>query len=247
MARTPTDPAHPSGSTRDRKPSNFKRPPTAQEAVSAELRREILEGELPPGTQILQDRLAEQLGVSRVPVREALKILEGEGQISYEPHRGYFVTELDLKELREVYQIRNLLEAEAVRLAIPLMSSDDDDRMDQALRDTEDAGRRNDIVALTAANRRFHFAMIDPCGLTRLVRIIRQLWDATDPYRSVYFGESEHRGVVIREHRQIVKAVKTRDVDTVVELLAAHRAGTVASLQRLLDTASPAADDGRTS
>ena len=93
---------------------SFRRPPTAQEAVLAELRRAIAAGELRPGEQVLQDALAERFGVSRVPLREALKILEGEGQVTYRPHRGYFVAELDLDDLREVYRIRDLLETEAI-------------------------------------------------------------------------------------------------------------------------------------
>jgi len=87
------------------------RPPTAQEAVLAELRRFITTGRLRPGQQIVQDALAVQLGVSRVPLREALKILEGEGQVTYVAHRGYFVTELSLSDLLEVYRIREILEA----------------------------------------------------------------------------------------------------------------------------------------
>src|SRR4051812_14872406 len=171
----------------------FRRPPTAQEAVLAELRRSILEGDLEPGAQILQDRIAEQLGVSRVPVREALKMLEGEGQVSYAPHRGYFVTELDAAELMEVYEIREWLEAEAVTRALPHLGKDDFERMQEAVDDMEAAEERGDVVALTAANRRFHFALMEPCGMPRLVRIIRQLWDSTDPYRSVYFGSKQHR------------------------------------------------------
>ena len=212
----------------------FRRPQTAQEAVAAELRRSILEGERLPGTQIRQDRVAEQLGVSRVPVREALKILEGEGQISYAPHRGYFVTELDIEELIEVYEIRSILEAKAVQLAIPRFVPDDDERLESALMDTEAANQTDDILALTAANRRFHFALIEPCRMARLVRIIRQQWDATDPYRSLYFGDEKHRAAIDREHREIFRAVTARETDKVIELLEAHRAGTVASLNRLL-------------
>ena len=220
--------------TTERAEPKFHRPPTAQEAVSAELRRSILQGELAPGTQILQDRVAEQLGVSRVPVREALKMLEGEGQISYAPHRGYFVTELDISELLEVYQIRNILEAEAVSIAIPLLTAEDDERLEAAIADTERAAQEDDIIALTAANRRLHFAMMEPCGMPRLIRIVRQLWDSTDPYRSVYFGDAGHRVVVDREHRKILKAIRARETDKVIELLAEHRAGTVDSLRRLL-------------
>ncbi len=102
----------------DRDP--FSRPPTAQEAVLVELRKEIASGALRPGEQVLQEAIADRLGVSRVPLREALKILEGEGQVVYHPHRGYFVAELSVADLVEVYRIRDLLEAEAVEVGVGL-------------------------------------------------------------------------------------------------------------------------------
>jgi DNA-binding GntR family transcriptional regulator len=213
----------------------FRRPPTAQEAVLGELRRAILERELAPGAQILQDRIAEQLGVSRVPVREALKMLEGEGQVSYAPHRGYFVTELDAAELMEVYQIRDILEAEAVTRALPHLGDDDYERMEEAVDDMEAAEGDGDIVALTAANRRFHFALMEPCGMPRLLRIIRQLWDSTDPYRSVYFGHEQHRKTVRQEHRAILGAVRNRNADELVRELTEHRLHAVESLRTILD------------
>ena len=108
----------------------FRRPPTAQEAVLAELRRLITAGLLRPGQQIVQDALAVQFGVSRVPLREALKILEGEGQVTYVAHRGYFVTELSLSDLIEVYRIREILEAEAVSIAVPQMTAEDIHRLE---------------------------------------------------------------------------------------------------------------------
>ncbi|HVQ18393.1 MAG TPA: GntR family transcriptional regulator, partial [Actinomycetes bacterium] len=122
----------------------FRRPPTAQEAVLSELRRAIMTGELRPGEQVLQDALAEKFGVSRVPLREALKILEGEGQVTYQPHRGYFVAELDAVDLVEVYRIRDLLESEAARVAVPLLTAADLTRLADAAHDVDDAATRQD-------------------------------------------------------------------------------------------------------
>ncbi|WP_338090699.1 GntR family transcriptional regulator [Planosporangium thailandense] len=212
----------------------FKRPPTAQEAVLEELRRAILAGELKPGTQIVQDAFAERLGLSRVPVREALKILEGEGQVRYSPHHGYFVTELDVNELLEIYRIRELLESEAVRLSVPLLGDEDLARLEQAIEDMAEASGRKDIVALTAANRRFHFSLFEPSGMHRMVRLIRQLWDSSDPYRSLYFGEPVHRDAVDREHRQILKAARRRDSEGLVHLLDEHRSHAIDELKKIL-------------
>ena len=215
-------------------PKAFHKPMTAQEAVLKELRRRLLEGELRPGAQIVQDALAEELGVSRVPVREALRILEGEGQISYAPHRGYFVTELDFDELAEIYRLRHLLENEALAMGIPATTDEDVARMAQAIKDMDAASHAEDIVALTEANRRFHFTMFALSGMTRLVRILGQLWDASDPYRSLYFSDPKNIALMAREHEAIFKAVVARDPALVIRLMDEHRAHAVPALRRAL-------------
>jgi DNA-binding GntR family transcriptional regulator len=212
----------------------FRRPPTAQEAVLGELRRAILEGDFRPGSQILQDSVAERLGVSRVPVREALKILEGEGQVSYAPRRGYFVAELDYEELAEVYRIRELLEAEAISVGIKRISEEDLERMEEAIADMDRAAEEQDIVALTAANRRFHFAIMEPSQRPRLIRMIKQLWDTTDPYRSIYFAHGENRELVQKEHREIVDAARAQDTAKLTRLLATHRRNAIKGLRGVL-------------
>lgn len=214
--------------------SVFKRPPTAQEAVLAELRNLIATGQMRPGERIGQDSLALQLGVSRVPLREALKILEGEGQVTYLAHRGYFVALLSLSDLLEVYRIREILEAEAVRIAIPRMTGEDLARFEEAALDVECAADVIDMSAMTRANRRFHFTLIEACALPRLIRISRQLWDATEVYRSVYYTDELNRDRVIDEHRKLVEAVKARDVDQTLFMLDVHRQHAITALRPVL-------------
>jgi DNA-binding GntR family transcriptional regulator len=218
----------------------FRKPPTAQEAVLAELRRLIVTGRLRPGEQIVQDALAAELGVSRVPLREALKILEGEGQVRYVAHRGYFVTQLSLPDLLEVYRIREILEAEAVRVGLPQMTTEDVDRLTEAEREVQAAAAAADVAGMTQANRRFHFALIEACGLPRLVRILGLLWDATEVYRSVYFTEPGNRERVDAEHHELVAAVKAGDIARAVEVLDEHRRHAVAALRLLLEAVAPA-------
>jgi DNA-binding GntR family transcriptional regulator len=221
----------------------FQRPPTAQEAVLDEVRRFIATGRLRPGQKIIQDALAVELGVSRVPLREALKILEGEGQVTYAAHRGYFVTELSLSDLVEVYRIRELLEAEAVATAVPQMTAEDIDRLEEAERDVRAASDKADVIAMTSANRRFHFSIIEACALPRLVWLIRLLWDATEVYRSVYYNEETNRILVEAEHRALVKAVREGDVAAALSVLTEHREHAIATLRVVLaqaDDAEPA-------
>lgn len=213
----------------------FRRPPTAQEAVLAELRRAIGTGELAPGQQVLQDALAERYGVSRVPLREALKVLEAEGQVSYVPHRGYFVAELSLADLLEVYRLRELLEGEAVRVGVPRLTEEDLDRLAEAVAACEVSAADGDLGALTAANRRLHFDLLESCGMPRLVRLIRVLWDATDVYRSLYYGDETNRSVVEAEHRAVLAAARRRDAEATARLLHQHRVHAVERLRPVLE------------
>jgi DNA-binding GntR family transcriptional regulator len=201
----------------------YRRPPTAQEAVLAELRRAIASGELKPGQSIAQATLAERLGVSRVPVREALKILQGEGQVEYQPHHGYSVTHLDLDDLREAYRIRQLLETEAARLSVPKFGPEEVRALAQAAREVDNAGDDEDYATMAAANRRFHFLLVEGAGMPRLTHLLRILWDATDVYRSFYYADADNRHRVRAEHAGIVKAVADGDVEAVVRQLDEHR------------------------
>ncbi|GAA4078375.1 GntR family transcriptional regulator [Actinomadura miaoliensis] len=210
------------------------RPPTAQQFVLGELRRAITTGRLRPGAPIRQDALAEELGVSRVPLREALKTLQGEGLVSYRAHRGYFVEELSLDDLREVYRIRELLEAEAVRQAVAHLTDDDLDVLEKAQREVERASAAADVLDMAAANRTFHMTLYECARMPRLTRMIASLWDATDAYRSIYYGDDHNRRRVIDEHRAALDALRARDPDRAIDILDVHRAHAVTTLESLM-------------
>ncbi|WP_336215147.1 GntR family transcriptional regulator [Nonomuraea sp. LPB2021202275-12-8] len=211
-----------------------RRPPTAQQFVLAELRRAITTGRLRPGEPIRQEALAEELDVSRVPLREALKTLEGEGLVGYRPHRGYSVVQLSLDDLREVYLIRRILEAEAVRRAVALLTPEVLEAAEKAQADVERAAEAGDVPAMTEANRRFHMTVFECAGLPRLVRLIRTLWDSTDAYRSMYYGDDPNRERVIAEHHAMLDLLRRRDAEAVVRVLDEHRSAAVGALEALL-------------
>jgi DNA-binding GntR family transcriptional regulator len=208
---------------------------TAQQAAMAQLRERLARGQLRPGDQIRQELLADDLGLSVVPVREALKTLEAEGQVVYYPHRGYFVARLDLDELTEAYRIRELLEAEAVARAVPRMGEEDLARLAEAIRDIDRHARAGDLGAVTAANRRFHFTLFEAAEMPRLANFIRILWDATEAYRSLYFADPAHLRLINREHRVILKAVRAGDAAEAVALTGRHRENALDSLRSVLD------------
>jgi DNA-binding GntR family transcriptional regulator len=215
-------------------PAQRRRPPTAQQFVLGELRRAITSGQLKPGAPIRQEALAEELGVSRVPLREALKTLEAEALVVHEVHRGYFVAELSLADLREVYRIREILEAEAVRQASARMEEQALTALEAAQHEVEEAAEAGDVSGMTAANRRFHFALYETAGMPRLARLIATLWDATDAYRSLYYVEAANRDHVVLEHRAVLDALRSGAADEAVRILDEHRAHAVAALADML-------------
>lgn len=213
----------------------MRRPPTTQEFVLDELRKAIVAGTLSPGQPIRQDTIAHRLGVSRVPLREALKTLEAEGQVVYQPHRGYAVAELSLADLLEVYRLRELLESEAATVAVPRFTDTDLSRVAEAHDDVEAAADSGDLVDMIAANRRFHFRLLEPSGMPRLLRIVRTLWDATDAYRAVYYNSADNRERVREEHDLIMTAVRDGDADALITHLNAHRDHAVEALRATID------------
>ncbi|HEY4345970.1 MAG TPA: GntR family transcriptional regulator [Gaiellaceae bacterium] len=212
----------------------FLRPPSAQEAVLAELRRQIAAGELRPGEKLVADQIGLELGVSRVPVREALRVLEGEGQVVTEPHRGYFMAELSLDDLGEIYRMRQLLEAEALRSAVVRIHEAGLAEIEALLDETDQANAGGELSAYARANRRFHFAIYAASERRPLVKTIGQLWDSSEAYRALFANDESHREGAALDHRAIVAALRARDAEALVEAHDAHRERASLALGRLL-------------
>lgn len=208
--------------------SSFERPKTAHEAVLQEIRQRLLDGRIRPGDAIRPDATGTELGVSAVPVREALRILEGEGHVTNRPHRGYVVAELDIDDLTEIYRIRDLLENEAVRQAIPKLQTDDVTRLREIVAEMDEVG--DDVNELTAVNRRFHFALFEAAEMPHLLRLLRMLWDSSDRYRARYLMSPENRRLVHDQHQRIMEAIAAGEVDLVIEEKALHRAHAINAL-----------------
>lgn len=213
---------------------------TVQHATLLWLRDQIARGGFRSGDQLRQENLAREFGVSVPPVREALKTLEAEGQVVYAPHRGYFVASMSFDELAENYRIRELLETEAIQRSVPTIGRQDVARMREAIHDMERSHRSEDLSALTAANRRFHFTLFDTASMPRMADMIRVLWEQSDRYRSVYFSTRAHRRRVNAEHRAIMTAVRERDTEHAVGLLREHREHALHSLRQTLLAAEAA-------
>lgn len=210
------------------------RRPTSQQVALEHLRGLISQGHLQPDDRIRQEQIAADLGSSVIPVREALKTLEAEGQVRYEPHRGYHVARLSLQELTETYRIRQLLEDELVRVATPLLTDRHFSALEDAMSSMESASRVGDVTSMVESNRLFHFAIFSAADMPRMVDIVRILWQSTDAYRSLYYADPEARQRVDREHRSIVSALRARNSTQANEELHRHREHAVDSLARRL-------------
>lgn len=173
--------------------------------------------------------------MSRVPLREALKVLEGEGQVTYHPHRGYFVANLSVTDLVEVYRIRAILEDEALRVGIPLITDEQIAHIDSLADEVRRASVAQDVATISAANRAFHFAIFEVSNLPRLMRLIRNLWDATDAYRAVFFASTPNREHMNSEHDELVSALRNRDVAAAISAQHAHREGSVTAVSQLIN------------
>lgn len=207
----------------------FERPPTAVEAVLAEIRRDLLEGAYPPGSRLNADSISKQLGVSRAPVRDALRILEGERQVAYAAHSGYHVPEMSLADLFDNYRLRELLETEACTLAVPTLTEEKIDALRESATDILTALEGADRVSATHANRRFHFMLLLAPGHDHLLDWITQAWNA-DGYRALYLHDLTTSRHLAEQHLDMVEAAAAGDVARVVELQNQHRDDELAAL-----------------
>lgn len=198
-------------------------PATTPEHALEGLRLAIVTGGLAPGQRVAQEEVAARLGVSIAPVREALRVLEQEGQVTYLPRRGYFVTELRIEDLEEIYELRQVLEGRAARHALPTTDDQELERIRRAATDCADAATVGDVAAELRANRRFHFAILESPDAPHAMRLIRLLWDSTEAYRAIYYNAPQERQHSLEAHDRIIEAIERRDADRLVAELDAHR------------------------
>jgi DNA-binding GntR family transcriptional regulator len=198
------------------------------------LRAAIGSSELRPGQRVGQEEVAAAIGVSVAPVREALRTLEQEGQVTYVPRRGYFVTELAIEDLEQIYELRQLLEARAARRALPKLGEGDLTRIRIAATECAEAAQASDIVAQLGATRRLHFAVFEPADQPHLIRLIQLLWDSTEAYRALYYNSPGERLESIRAHDRMIVALMQRDSARLIAVMDEHRERALRTLRTVL-------------
>ena len=190
--------------------------------VLAEVRRGIVSGAVPPGSPIPLDDVADFFEVSRIPVREALKMLEGEGLVAHSQRSGYHVTALSPAELDEVYLVRGALERAAFGAAVQRASSADHARARSTLAAIDDAVGRRDPAAYQRSTRAFHEALLAPCAMPRLLHMLDVAWNLTEPAQAMMHVSQQQRDDLHTDHRELLEAFVAGDVARLSELAVRH-------------------------
>lgn len=190
--------------------------------IARRLRHAIMDGSMPPGTQLGEAELAGRFNVSRGPLREAMQRLVSEGLLRSERHRGLFVIDLEPGDVRDIYTARWAVERAAV---IEIMAGDREAtaaRLDETVSAMAAAADRNNPTALSDADLRFHEVLIGASGCRRLVRMARTLLIETRMCLTLLQTTYRRVDERVEEHNRIIKAIRQGDTTTVLSLLENH-------------------------
>ncbi len=187
-------------------------------AIADRLRERIIGGELAAGAPLRQEQLAALFGTSRMPVREALRILQAEGFVEMVRNRGAAVAPIDLDDLNEIYEMRAMVETMALRLAIPELSNSRIDRAAVIQNELESAS----LSEFGRLNKAFHLTLYEACARPRLLAHIALLNDAADRYLKIAIRRLDYSDRSNREHRALLDACRARDSARAEALLADH-------------------------
>ena len=187
--------------------------------IASALRQAILHGIFQEGQSLRQDEIATKFGVSRIPVREALRQLEAEGLVKFYQNRGATVTALSLADVQEIFEIRVALETTAIQLAIPNLTKSDWQRADAILEATAQA---TDVTRWAELNWEFHAVLYMAANRPRLLMMINALHTNIDRYVRRAMAKMDYLEHSQKEHSQLLDACRRRDTQAAVELLQQH-------------------------
>jgi DNA-binding GntR family transcriptional regulator len=196
-------------------------PEAASQRVAAYLRDAILSGEIAPGEWIRQAEVAERLGASRLPVREALRILQSEGLADYEPNRGSRVPKLGMHEVAVLYQMRERLEPLALIESIPNLTTEQLGQL-AAIQDRIEG--ISDVSEFVLLDREFHLLTYAGCAISHLQASVVRMWNSTQHYRRAFVtitGPSR-QWVITAEHRLLLDAITRQDAADAERYLSGH-------------------------
>ncbi|MFI5341166.1 MAG: GntR family transcriptional regulator [Candidatus Methylomirabilales bacterium] len=208
---------------------------TMQEIVYDTIRDAILRGRYRPGQRLVADELAKEIGVSRMPVREALHRLEAAGLVTLTPHRGAVVNEISESEIIEIYHIRGVLDGLAARLSAPHLTQADYDRLNAVLDEMAAAAKAKDLDRVLRVNRDFHQLIWQAARAPRLHSLLENLYDASQRFRNISVLLPGRLEQLTQEHRRIARALARGDVSRAERFAIEHHEGTALRLLRAVE------------
>ena len=192
---------------------------TTPDLIADALRADIQRGAVAPGHALRQEELARRFGVSRLPIRDALLRLESEGLVVVYPNRGAYVASLSAAEVREIYDLRVLLEGDILERAVPRTTAADWRRIDAALAAAAAGAEGGEWAAL---DRAFHLALYAPADRPRQLALIASLRGTVDRYWSAYAALPTRTPEWLRDHEEIAPAARAGDAPAARQRLTAH-------------------------
>lgn len=193
-----------------------------RDVVFNTLREAILKGELKPGERLMEIQLADRLGVSRTPIREAIRKLELEGLVLTIPRRGAEVARMTEKNMREVLVVRKALEVLAVEIACDVITPSQIVELIEVARAFERSMDTKDLKKIAEADVRFHDVLYQSTGNTRLLQILNNLREQIYRYRIEYLKEESTYPSLLQEHQALIQGLKNKDKAYVKEIMERH-------------------------
>ena len=193
-----------------------------RDVVFNTLRRAILTGELKPGERLMEIHLANKLGVSRTPIREAIRKLELEGLVIMIPRRGAEVAQITEKSLKDVLEVRRALDALCVELACDRISEEEKAQLKQACDAFERATRTKNVTAIAEADVALHDIIVQATGNQRLIQLINNLSEQMYRYRFEYIKDESRHDNLVEEHRMIYESIMENDKERAAQAAKLH-------------------------
>jgi DNA-binding GntR family transcriptional regulator len=206
-----------------------------------QLKEEIFNGHLKPGEKLVASKIAEDFGISIIPVREAFGQLKAEGYVTIVPHTGVYVAEINFDQLRKIYALRAVLEGYAVRLAASKLKSKDLDHLSKIITKIDRTIESEKFTEIDMLNYHFHMSIYEASGNEYLVKLIDDLLEKTTRVRKMYGLMPERAVMSNHEHRRILEALEKKNVERAEQLVRLHLDKTLKALSRSL---SPNPSDG---
>lgn len=193
-----------------------------RDVVFENIRTAIMEGTLRPGERLMEIQLAEQLGVSRTPVREAIRKLELEGLVIMLPRKGAYVASISKKDLVDILELRVGLEGMAAYYAAERISEDEIKELENISKVLEDYIKKNDLENMLKEDENFHNFIFEATGNARLKSTMLSIWEPVYRFRLKYMSDYSLAVNIIEEHNKIMEALKKGEADLAEKLAKEH-------------------------